>query len=235
MPKLKPSTRIKCRFCGVEVGAPGFHGHLAGRHQTADYDAELAHHGLHRVGGRLVPLGQTYKRKVTGELTLFPEVGGQFSLEREDLELAIRGLEKFQDELGERITRLKGQLSPAPLQHDVPRVVDLKGDLPKLLWSGGRHWSNDPENKYFHHTDGTLRLDENNQPILRPSYGKGARRMGRPRGSYRKSTLPNPSARTSKSAPIRRRNNEIPESTSVQHAEGGPGAESIHAGGSRPV
>lgn len=189
--------QIRCRHCNTPIGSAGFKGHLQAAHGHTDYDAEIKAHGMTRQGGRLkavgpanaivqdlssvpvpVPVKRKYQRqpKDVGPRTL--------TISEEAMAIALTGLERIQADLSRHVEEVRASLN-APIRKTgksypaevslqpiyeapvKPHVHDVANGPPKLLWSGGRHWSNDPENLYGHHTDGTLRLDAQGQPVLK--------------------------------------------------------------------
>jgi hypothetical protein len=106
------------------------------------------------------------------------------TISREALEVALAGLRKYQAEIAAHIADLEAALDP-PVRRGRPRLnLDPKLVNPNASYKQGwpdeaptlthqrygksirRVWSNDPERKYAHNQDGSIRLKSDGTPWL---------------------------------------------------------------------
>lgn len=229
-------TQVTCRHCGKPIGTAGFKGHLLAAHGHADYNAEIKAHGLTRSAGRLVPINDQFKRKYTRRQDAGPRT---MTISEEAMAIALTGLERIQADLNRHVEDVRASLNGPVrrthtdrMQNDLPGSqegaaplaethihIKGKGEVPKLLWSGGRHWSNDPDKRYLHHANGTLRLDAAGQPRLKGStlYHGGNKPGHKPTANALRLRQRRADARAaSKSAPIRPKANSQDTEGAVQ-------------------
>lgn len=226
-------TQVTCRHCGKPIGTAGFKGHLLAAHGHVDYDAEIKAHGFTRDAGRLVPINDQpqFKRKYQRRQDNGPRT---LTISEEAMAIALTGLERIQADLNRHVEEVRASLnapmrklksvaqsvSEGPSRAEETHIhVKGKGEIPKLLWSGGRHWSNDPDKRYLHHTNGTLRLDAAGQPRLKGSrrYHGGPKPGSKPTANALRLRQRRADARAaSKSAPIRPKANSQDKEGAIQ-------------------
>ncbi len=229
---------IKCQYCGESIGPAGLKGHFRAAHNRNDYAKELAVHGLRQVKGRLVKTDSAFDSSPTKcKYTIQPKQVGPHTLTitEEAMAIALTGLERIQADLAKHVDEVRAQLNkpgdpwPELARQELKRmgkpiyeapvqahVQDIAQGPPKLLWAGGRHWSNDRDNIYLHHMDGTLKLDASGQPRLKgksksqyrgPNPSPNALRLRKIRAQRKQAQTDNPE--------IKESSNETPSTQST--------------------